>query len=88
MNNLIKTLVEQAQDDGDSIHYYSPAFVEKFTRLIVQECVLSCAKVENDSQLVNYGDGDPYSKLAFDCGIRDGALLCQEEIKRHFGVEK
>ena len=38
MNERIKLLAEQAQIDGDAIHYYSPAFAEKFAELIVKEC--------------------------------------------------
>ena len=38
MNPRIKELAEQAQLDGDSIHYYNPAFAEKFALLIVKKC--------------------------------------------------
>lgn len=39
MNERIKELIEQAQMDGDNIHYYSPVFAEKFAELIVRECI-------------------------------------------------
>jgi len=39
MNGKIKELALQAQNNGDSIHYYDPVFAEKFAKLIVQECV-------------------------------------------------
>jgi hypothetical protein len=38
MNERIKLLAAQASDDGDHIHYYNPAFAEKFAELIVREC--------------------------------------------------
>ena len=38
MNEKIKQLAIEAQNNGDSIHYYDPVFVEKFAELIVKEC--------------------------------------------------
>lgn len=38
MNKRIKELAQQAQIDGDSIHYYNPEFAKKFAELIIKEC--------------------------------------------------
>jgi len=38
MNEKIKELAVKAQNNGDSIHYYDPVFVEKFANLIIKEC--------------------------------------------------
>jgi hypothetical protein len=38
MNERIKELAKQAQDNGDAIHYYDPVFAQKFAELIVREC--------------------------------------------------
>ena len=51
--------------------------IEEFAGLIVRECMLQCIKVENDVELSDY-----------EGGFRDGALLCYQEIKEHFGVEE
>ena len=51
--------------------------IEGLARLIIQECMRCCTKVEEDKELSDYQGG-----------FRDGALLCREEIKKHFGVEE
>jgi hypothetical protein len=51
--------------------------LEKFAELIVRECMAQCVKVEDDDELSNY-----------EGGFRDGALLCYQEIREHFGVEE
>lgn len=50
--------------------------LEYFAQLIAQECMDLCSKVEEDDELSDYTGG-----------FRDGALLCQQEIKEHFGVK-
>ncbi len=50
--------------------------LEYFAQLIAKECMTLCSKVEEDKELSDYPGG-----------FRDGALLCQQEIKEHFGVE-
>jgi len=49
---------------------------KKFAELIVKECMAQCRKVEDDDEVSDY-----------EGGFRDGALLCYEEIKEHFGVK-
>jgi hypothetical protein len=39
VNKRIKELALQAQNNGDSIHYYDPVFAKKFAELIVAECM-------------------------------------------------
>lgn len=48
MNERMRELAEQAQLDGDAIHYYSPAFAEKFAKLIVRECIRNMENSEGD----------------------------------------
>ena len=50
MNGKIKELALQAQNNGDSIHYYDSVFAEKFAQLIVRECIDYCG--ENLSKTV------------------------------------
>jgi len=85
MNERIKELHMQAQQEAFNepidiencavadIKGFSQQVYEKFAELIVRECMAQCTKVEEDDEL---------------CGVSDGALLCREEIKEHFGVEK
>jgi hypothetical protein len=75
MNERIKLLAAQASDDGDHIHYYNPAFAEKFAELIVRECVEVCLDRHDTWR---WGDGRS------DSGPRD----CAQSIKKHFGSEE
>lgn len=52
----------------------------KFAELIINECMQCCDKVD---------DADDYDGITPDVvtGMRDGALLCKEEIKTHFGIK-
>jgi len=52
-------------------------YLEYFAAAVIRECLKCCTKVEEDTSLTNYSGG-----------YLDGALLCREEIKEHFGVEK
>ncbi len=58
----------------------NPGSLEKFAKLIIEECMQCCVKVD---------DADDYDGIPpdFVTGMRDGALLCKEEIKTHFGIE-
>jgi len=38
MNNRIKLLAVQAHAVDNTLHYYNPEFIEKFAKLIIQEC--------------------------------------------------
>jgi len=49
----------------------------KFAELIVKECMSLCTDVEEDVELADYVGG-----------FRDGASMCREDIKKHFGVEE
>ncbi len=55
---------------------YSREQMEFLAELIIQECISLCANVECDDELSDY-----------DGGFKDGALLCQQEMKQYFGVE-
>lgn len=50
--------------------------LEYFAQLIAKECMSICSKVEEDDELSDYTGG-----------FRDGAMLCKQEIKEHFGVK-
>lgn len=81
MNERIKELAKEAgaihihgnPKDRALVGYHD---IEKFAELIVRECLEQCVKVEDDDELTNY-----------EGGFRDGALLCYQGIKKHFGVE-
>jgi len=80
MNKRIRELEKQATEivkcglNGSST---TESFSrKKFAELIIQECISLCANVECDDELSDY-----------DGGFKDGALLCQQEIKQYFGVE-
>ena len=68
-------ILEIARESGLLVHNPAgvPTKLEKFAELIVRECMAQCTKVEEDDEL---------------SGVSDGALLCREEIKEHFGVEE
>jgi chorismate mutase len=38
MNERIRQLAVQAHAVDNTLHYYNPEFIEKFAKLIVQEC--------------------------------------------------
>jgi len=75
MNERFENLAEQAMVHipGQTGLHTRTFSLEKFAELIVKECMAQCAKVEEDDEL---------------SGVSDGALLCREEIKEHFGVEE
>jgi len=76
MNERIKELYLQAVEYSNGQMTFGDTrefFAEKFAELIITECMAQCTKVEEDDEL---------------CGVSDGALLCREEIKEHFGVEE
>lgn len=85
MNERIKELREQAlRWSGENINrnLYTDYEIQlkeyqKFAELIVKECMAQCDKVEHDDELSNH-----------EGGFRDGALLCYQEIREHFGVEE
>jgi len=84
MNARMKELLAQSRlfcyNDGTvsllGESYAGQPEIEKFAELIIQECMQCCTKVEEDRELSDYQGG-----------FRDGALLCREEIKSHFGVK-
>ena len=92
MTKRVKELIEQATtkisfrldpntykhiDDPDGDLERFEFDKEKFAELIVRECVKVCSGVEEDGE------------LSPELGtFADGALLCREEIKAHFGVEE
>ena len=72
---IMDELRQSHMDGGKS---FTPEAFEKFCKLIIQECMQCCDKV----------DDDDYDDIAPDAvtGMRDGALLCKIEIKQHFGL--
>ena len=75
----VNTLMIDCLDLSDELYAikWNQEYNKKFAELIVQECMLQCVKVEDDDELSDY-----------EGGFRDGALLCYQEIKKHFGVEE
>jgi len=78
MNERIEHITKQVDEyfDDLTIEFSREAWQAKFAELIVRECMAQCVKVEDDDELSNY-----------EGGFRDGALLCYQEIREHFGVE-
>jgi hypothetical protein len=74
MNERIKELAKQAQDNGDAIHYYDPIFAKKFAELIVRECIGCCEQVISDPVPKDY-----------DTWL-NGGEQCIQEIKEYFGL--
>ena len=78
MNERIKELAEQAEDDvvadhrGDEFH---KAYTQRFAELIVRECIGCCEQVISD----------PVPK-SVDTWLNGGSQ-CIDQIKQHFGVE-
>jgi len=81
MNERIKALAQAAKyaataalplgEAGDDL------FVQKFSELIIKDCVECCVVVAQAT--IDAGDNDAYSD-----GREDAAALCKSAIKRHF----
>lgn len=80
MNERIRELIVQAQIDGDSIHYYNPAFAEKLVHLVVLECASIC---EIEGRSYEYSFTPAKAKLA-----ESTANHCSKMIQKHFGIEE
>ncbi len=86
MNKRIEELLTQSSKEVWSNNPFngSPEFEgyevdqEKFTNLIVQECI----KVINDGVLNSDGSGDWYA------GYVAGATECLRKLNQHFGVKE
>ncbi len=74
---LYDRYVEQCMKNADDDILDYDVIVEQFAELIVRECMSLCTDVEEDVELADYVGG-----------FRDGALMCREDIKKHFGVEE
>ena len=79
MNHVFHKLANDAWIDVPEGQGYGGKIFskEKFAELIVRECMSLCTDVEEDVELADYVGG-----------FRDGALMCREDIKKHFGVEE
>jgi hypothetical protein len=85
MNERIKELYTQALEYADSVvpaerrynDIYYAIVSGKHAELIVRECMSLCTDVEEDVELADYVGS-----------FRDGALMCREDIKKHFGIEE
>jgi hypothetical protein len=85
MNERIKELAKQAQDNGDAIHYYDPIFAKKFAELIVAECI-EIAKNEMFSKetIEDTEDNEDQEYLR---GNNGGIVDVIVAIRNHFGDE-
>ena len=85
MNEKIRELALQAQNNGDSIHYYDPVFAEKFAELIIKECVTTIETYNNNSLTKKIADEGVYSyEQGAIAGMNESVLV----IKQHFGVKE
>ena len=91
MNERLKTLADEAAkyaattalplgEAGDDL------FVEKFSELIIQDCVACCAVVAQAA--INTCGKEVDADFRYWHGREDAAALCKSTIKKHFGVEK
>ena len=71
MNQRILELANQCGYWSGQTIQMNAVGIEKFAELIVRECMAQCLKVEEDDE----------------SGVSVDALLCREEIRKHFGVE-
>ena len=65
MNERIKELLAQAQNNGDSIHYYDPVFVEKFAELLLRNLSEELYDVAKRSKKANkeWADGVDHAAM-------------------------
>jgi len=84
MNERIKELAframsinQKVSDDSFFVEVSKLNEFERFAELIVRECMSLCTDVEEDVELSDYVGS-----------FRDGAMMCREDIKQHFGVEE
>jgi hypothetical protein len=84
MNERIKALADQAAnyaatmalplgETGDNL------FVQRFSELIIQDCLACCAVVAQAAIDARDGASDAYSH-----GREDAASLCKTTIRKHF----
>ena len=88
MNERIKALADQAAnyaatmalplgETGDNL------FVQRFSELIIQDCIECCVIVAQAAIDARDGASDDYSH-----GREDAAALCKSAIQKHFGEGK
>ena len=88
MNERIKALADQAAnyaatlalplgETGDNL------FVQRFSELIIQDCVACCEVVAQAAIDARDGVSNAYSN-----GREDAASLCKTTIRKHFGEAK
>lgn len=78
MNERIKELMVQSGFDPSAIERMGVMpQAEKFAKLIIEECITQCKKVEEHGE--NYIGGGPFA---------DVTKLCRDAIEVYFGVEQ
>ena len=84
MNERIKEFAKQAlkhpDTDNDGLTVFDNDELEKFTELIVQECLKLCKEVEDEMTDIYTGDELDATQV--------GARYCYEAILSEFGVEE
>jgi len=50
MNERIRELAVQSHAKDNTLHYYNPEFIEKFSELIIRECAGIYSKIDNGNQ--------------------------------------
>ena len=85
MNERLKELVAQAQTTVAPEHLYHPEFVERLSRLIVQECagLADQATRENASLRASITDA---LELAVVAGAHRQSQRLADNIRAHFGM--
>lgn len=70
MNERIKQLAIKAQNNGDSIHYYDPVFVEKFANLIIQDCIDILSPYTVNMNRIGEGYLHPIQEIKHHFGVK------------------
>ena len=79
MNERIKELAEQANNDVSGNAFSMARYNEKFAELIVRECANRLRETDYELMFVEDGMCDP--------SISDAMLVAASDIEEHFGVD-
>ena len=96
MNKKIKQFSEQAIIDGDTLHFLPhPRYLEKFSKLIIQECINEVSQYHsttiNDGFIPENPTREHYEEWAYikgsNTGYNDAVSQIKDGLKQHFEVK-
>jgi hypothetical protein len=94
MNERIKQLMGQTLDEKFAGTWSVmdlqdlTKFADRFSELIVKECITQCEQVATDANAMTKSKFVTDAGLVLHEGAWGGAKNCSEQIKQHFGVEE